>query len=169
MENLGWNPTFIDIESEFSTFVPTFRDGMLVRDLIPDQPVMALNADFYFPESQVVVELKTMQTDSRNGYPERLVKAYTHFGYTGSDLMGFLFRGEPMPERVAARIRSQIANPLRQAMRKANKQIAATKRHLGVDSAHGLAIFANDSNLGLKPREALSILRARLRRVTAIV
>lgn len=43
-------------------------------------------------------------------------------------------------------------------MRKANKQIAATKRHLGVDSAHGLAIFANDSNLGLKPREALSIL-----------
>ena len=119
---------------------------------------MALNADFYFPDDQVVVELTTMQTDSREGYSERLVKAYRHFGYTGSDLMGFLFRGEPMPDRVAARVRSQIANPLRQAMRKANKQIAATKRHLGVGSAFGLAIFANDSNLGLKPFEVLRML-----------
>lgn len=100
MENLGWNPTFIDIESEFSTFVPTFRDRMLVRDLIPDQPVMALNADFYFPESQVVVELKTMQTDSRNGYPERLVKAYTHFGYTGSVLTGFCSGANPYPSEL---------------------------------------------------------------------
>lgn len=99
-----------------------------------------------------------METDSRDAYPERLIRAYTHFGYNGSDVMGFLFRGEPMPERVAARLRQQIANPLRQALRKANKQIAATKHHLGAQDAFGLAVFANDNNFGLTPVDVLAIL-----------
>ena len=63
-----------------------------------------------------------------------------------------------MPDRVAARLRQKIANPLRQAMRKANKQIAATKRLSNDPDAFGLAIFANDKNLGLSPQGVLSIL-----------
>lgn len=153
-----WQPTLIDIETEFTKFVPTFRNGKLVRDLMPDQPTMVVNADFYFPDDRVVVELKCMETDSRDAYPERLARAYRHFGYTGSDVMGYLFRGEPMPDRVAARLQRQIANPLRQALRKANKQIAATKHHLGVQGAFGLAVFANDGNFGLTPAGVLRIL-----------
>lgn len=157
-EKLPWRPTLIDIEAEFTKFVSTFRGGQIVRDLIPDQPDMVLNADFYFPDDRVVVELKCMETDSRDAYPERVAKAFKHFGHTGSELMGFLFRGEPMPERVAARLRQQIANPVRQAMRKANKQIAATKHHLKIPDAFGLAVFANDNNFGLTPADALAIL-----------
>ncbi|VVT23345.1 hypothetical protein [Rhizobium sp. EC-SD404] len=156
--NLDWQPTLINIEPEFANFVPTFRNGQIVRDLMPDQPAMTLNADFYFPEDRVVVELKCMETDSRDAYPERVARAFAHFGHTGSELMGFLFRGEPMPERVAGRIRQQIANPLRQALRKANRQIAATKHHLNIPDAFGLAVFANDNNFGLTPANALSIL-----------
>ncbi len=158
MTGAVWRPTFIDIEPEFNKFVPNFRNGKLVRDLVPDQPDMALNADYYFPDDHVIAELKCMETDSRDSYPQRVSEAFTHFGYSGSDLMGFLFRGEPMPDRVAARLRQKIANPLRQAMRKANKQIAATKRLLNDPDAFGLAIFANDKNLGLSPQGVLSIL-----------
>jgi hypothetical protein len=138
-----WPPTLIDIEPEFTKFVPTFRNGQIVRDLMPDQPAMALNADFYFPNDRVVMELKCMETDSRDAYPERVARAFTHFGHTGSELMGFLFRGEPMPERVAARLRQQIA---------------ATKHHLKIPDAFGLAVFANDNNFGLTPADALAIL-----------
>lgn len=156
--NPDWQPTLIDIEPEFTKFVPTFRNGQIVRDLMPDRPAMALNADFYFPNDRVVMELKCMEKDSRDAYPELVARAFTHFGHTGSELMGFLFRGEAMPERVAARLRQQIANPLRQALRKANKQIAATKHHLKIPDAFGLAVFANDNNFGLTPADALAIL-----------
>lgn len=89
--SFGWRPTLFDIEPEFTKFVPTFRNGQIVRDLMPDQPAMALNADFYFPNDRVVVELKCMERDSRDTYPERVVRAFTHFGYTGCELMGFLY------------------------------------------------------------------------------
>lgn len=119
---------------------------------------MTLNADFYFPEDRVVVELKCMETDCRDAYPERVARAFAHFGHTGSEVFGYLFRGEPMPEPVARRLRQQIANPLRQALRKANRQIAATKHQLNIDDAFGLAVFANNDNFGLRPGEALAIL-----------
>lgn len=64
MTGAVWRPTFIDIEPEFNKFVPTFRNGKLVRDLVPDQPDMALNADYYFPDDHVIAELKCMETDS---------------------------------------------------------------------------------------------------------
>ena len=95
MTGAVWRPTFIDIEPEFNKFVPTFRNGKLVRDLVPDQPDMALNADYYFPDDHVIAELKCMETDSEDSYPQRVSEAFTHFRYSGSDLMGFLFRGEP--------------------------------------------------------------------------
>lgn len=157
-EKPHWRPTIIDVEAEFTRFVPTFRNGQIIRDPMPDQPTMTLNADFCFSEDRVIVELKCMETDSRSGYSERLSRAFTHFGYTGSEIMGFLFRDEPMPAPVAARLQQQIANPLRQALRKANKQIAATKHHLKMPDAFGLAVFANDKNFGLTPKSALSIL-----------
>ena len=95
MTGAVWRPTFIDIEPEFNKFVPNFRNGKLVRDLVPDQPDMALNADYYFPDDHVIAELKCMETDSEDSYPQRVSEAFTHFRYSGSDLMGFLFRGEP--------------------------------------------------------------------------
>lgn len=154
----NWQPTLIDIEEKFSEFVPTFRNGRIVRELIPDQPIMTLNADFYFPDDRIVAELKCMEKDSRDTYHERILQAFAHFGHSGGDVMGFLFRGEPMPQRVAARLRQQIGNPLRQALRKANKQIAATKHHLKVPDGFGLAVFANDNNFGLTPADSLAIL-----------
>lgn len=157
---MGWTPTPIDTELEFTRFVPTFRDGQLVRKLLPDQPAMVLNADFLYRADGVVVELKCLETDSSDGvsYSQRLVQAFTHFGYTGSELFGYLYRGDPMPPEVSRRLGRSMANPLRNAMRKANKQIAATKRHLVIPNARGLVLFANNGNYGFRPQQALSIL-----------
>src|SRR5690606_15362832 len=149
----SWQPKPIDIEAEFTKFVPTFRSGRIVRDLLPNQPAMVLNADYFFPDDGIVVELKTMEKDSSEPmlFAERLVRSYQHLGYTGSDVIGYLFRGEAMPIEVAAQLKLQLANPLRQAIRKANKQNAATKRLLRIENGYGLVVFANDKNFGLRP------------------
>lgn len=156
----GWRPSLIDVEREFTTFIREFRGGRLVRDLVPDAPRMELNADFIFPEEKIIAELKIMESDpsDANLYSERLVSAFRHFGYSGSDLFEFIFRGKEIPEEVKWRMKQQAVKPIRNAVRKANKQIAATKRHLGMKDAFGLLIFANDANFSVSPSLALSIL-----------
>ena len=67
----GWQPTLIDIESGFARLVPTFRNGQIVRDLMPDRPSMKSNADYYFPDDCVIVEIKCMQADAREVHLER--------------------------------------------------------------------------------------------------
>lgn len=151
---------FIDVEREFDEFVPTHKDGLLVRSLMPDAPAMQLNADYYFESAGVVAELKCLESDASDGelVAQRTVRAFNACGLTGSEMFGVLFRGDPMPPEVAQRIAKQAANPIREALRKANKQIRATKRFLGTPAAYGLAIIVSNNNYGLSPIHALSIL-----------
>lgn len=142
----GWQPSIIDVEREFDTFVPTYKDGVLVRSLVPDSPLMEYNADYYFASDDVVAELKCLESDSSDHglVAQRTVRAFAKFGYTGSQMFGVLFRGDPMPPEVAAHIAKQAANPIREALRKANKQIRSTKRLLNKPNAFGLAIIAKE-------------------------
>jgi hypothetical protein len=106
-----WRPTPIDIESTFTEFVRTFRNGQIVRDRMPDAPTMMLNADYLFPDDNIFAELKTLEKDGADPetYSKRLVAAYERHGYSGSDLFGHLFRGEPMPDAVAQDMLNRLA------------------------------------------------------------
>lgn len=148
-----WYPKRIDVEATFSAFVRTFRNGRIVRELMPDAPTMTLNADYFFPDAGVVMELKTLEADasSSDARSRRLVAAYRAAGYSGSDLFGFLFRGEPMPNDVQEKFGRLLANPIAKAVKRANKQIRATKRFLRAETALGVVAVANSNNYGLSP------------------
>jgi hypothetical protein len=56
-----WKPTFIDIEPAFDRLVASVRGGRLVRELMPAAPNLPLNADYIFPEDDVIAELKCLE------------------------------------------------------------------------------------------------------------
>lgn len=155
-----WEPTFINVEQEFDNFVNSFRSGKRVSDIIQSIPPGCLNADYFFESDDVIAELKCLESDPTDGtaFAKRVAKAYSHFGYSGSDAMGYLFRGEEMPENVAKRLRNQAKRPIVKALEKANKQIRSTKILLERPRAWGLALIANDNNFGISPAYALEIL-----------
>jgi hypothetical protein len=155
-----WRPTFIDIEERFSEFVSTFRGGSKVTDLVQDIPSGMLNADFFLPEDKVIAELKCLQSDSADPETEskRIAESYVHLGYSGSDFLGWLFRGEVMPERVAQRVFATRSRSIVEAIKKANKQIRATKHLLNEPGAKGLVLIANDHNYGFTPEQILHVI-----------
>jgi hypothetical protein len=155
-----WRPILINVESTFSEFVRTFRNGQIIRDHMPDAPVMMPNADYLFPEDNIFVELKTLEEDGADPetYSKRLVAAYERHGYSGSDLFGHLFRGEPTPDAVGQDMLNRLRRPIVEAVKKANKQIRASKRFFDRASACGVVLVANSANYGLSPAGMLSVI-----------
>jgi hypothetical protein len=155
----AWEPRFIDIEARLTDFASTFRGGSTISALIKDIPDGVLNADFYFSTDNVIAELKCLEADATEPmtYAQRVVACYRHFGYTGSDFFGWLFRGEPMPDRVARRLSTIISRSIVEAIDKANKQICSTKQLLGKPDARGLVLIANDRNLGFNPAQMMAV------------
>ncbi|ODR98505.1 hypothetical protein AUC68_08760 [Methyloceanibacter methanicus] len=156
----GWQPSFIDIEAQFTDFVGTFRQGTKVTDVGVPIPEGALNADFYFPQDHVIAELKCLETDSADATSQakRVVACFKHFGYSGDALLDCILRGKPVPDRVARRLASIRARSIVDAIKKANKQIGSTKQILDKQNAEGLVLLANDRNLGFDPRQMMAII-----------
>ena len=156
----NWSPTFIDIEREFTRFIGGYRGGKPVSEVTTDIPKGVLNADFYFESDDVIAELKCLVGDATD--PEkkvnRLVSSAIHFGYTGSDIFGWSFRNEKVPEEVLRRTFAMEKRPIVQAFEKANKQIRSTKLLLNRPNARGLVLIANDDNRQFSPAEMLSII-----------
>ena len=61
-----------------------------------------------------------------------------------------------MPSDVAKRLLAMEARSLIEALKKADKQIQATKRVLNRPNARGLVLVANDNNYGVNPGLAAS-------------
>lgn len=156
-----WVPTFIDVEAEFMKFVRMFGGGPLCDFVdMKEIPAGVLNADFYIPEGDVIIELKTLEKDGIDGetYARRVMQAYSHFGYSGSDYFGWLFRGEKMPPKVAQRVQNATVRPIIQAVHKANKQIRSTKNILERSKARGLILIANDNNFSFDLAGMMNVL-----------
>ena len=70
-----WFPKHIDIEPSFDGFVSTFRSGRLVRELISPLSKMPLNAGYFFPNDNLIAELKCLQKNPVEGqdWPSRLI------------------------------------------------------------------------------------------------
>ncbi len=161
----GAEPKFIEMETDFARFVRTFRGGTVVRDLIPDAPHMALNADYYFSSDDVVAELKCLYTDpsDREHLNKRFLAVCQRLGYSAEQALQIAFREIPLPRAVAQGIVAKSLNHIRKTLRKANHQIAATKRQLGRADALGLVIISNENNLALSPVELIHFMSQELR------
>ena len=155
-----WKPTFVDTELEFTKFVQSFHGGKTLSDYLGAIPNGYLNADYFIEVDQVIIELKCLSEDGGDAeiQAKRLAESARHFGYSGSDVFGWTWRGEPVPHRIAQHIFNKKIRTVVEALKKANKQIRSTKLLLGIPRARGLIALANDNNFGLAPKEAMSAL-----------
>lgn len=168
-ESSGSGPRFLEIEEAFARFVRTQRGGTIVRDLIPDAPLMEPNADYYFAEEDVVAELKCLRTDpdDREQLGRRFLAVCERLGYSAEQALLIALRRAPLPRDVAQATIAKSLSHVRKALRKASDQIGATKRQLSRPSAYGLIIIANENNVSLTPAQLLHFIFLELRAMKA--
>jgi hypothetical protein len=153
-------PKHIDIEPAFDDFVPTFRSGQLIRHLMSSPERMPLNADYLFAENNVIAELKCLEKipTEASDWPPRLAKAFSATGHSFNDLIGYLVRGEPMPDMVRLKLFAWLRDSIRSVVKGGNRQIRSSKRELCKLDAKGVLLIANDKNYGFGPEAMIGII-----------
>lgn len=137
-------PTPLPVEATFDAFVVHFG-GEKISSLIESKARMPLNADYIFREHNVIAELKTLEgVYSGSGAFQSLSQAFIDAGCRPSDIMGALFRGEDLPERVQRLVRTRIRRSLEQRIKYARKQLRQSKALLGDTETRTLILIAMD-------------------------
>jgi hypothetical protein len=142
-------PDPIDVEATFIEFVGTFRQGGLLKDFVSSLPIGANNADYYFPDDNVIVELKTLEKnplDDSASLERRIMSAYKSLGYEFHDFLAWLFRRNNFPDDVNRRVFSKTSDYIIKAVKKAKKQIDDSRLILRKPDACGLILVANSGN-----------------------
>ncbi|MBZ9673792.1 hypothetical protein [Mesorhizobium sp. ES1-3] len=152
-------PATIKVEQTFSEFVRTFRSADALSRFVPSIPKEALNADYYFPEDNVIAELKTLEADALDleTIDRRIMASYKWLGYKLDDYTNFLFGKNYLPDDVNKRVFSAISRPIVDCVRKANKQIISSRRLIGKPDAKGLILIANSGNFGFPPVQLMHV------------
>ncbi len=155
-----WSPKHIDVEPAFDCFVPTFRNGKLIRDLMLNRSKMPLNADYLFPDDNIIAELKCLVKNplEASDWAPRLARAFRSTGHSFTELAGFLFRGEKMPDAVRAKLLHWLRDSIRSVVKRANRQLRASKEEIGRIDASGLLLIANDNNYGFAPEAMVAVI-----------
>jgi len=143
----------IDIQEEFGRFVREFG-GIVVEDSLAPQQRDFSNADYVFKPQNVVAELKVLTRDQSSDPTlyEKLEGLYLSAIKEG--LVGPIFgtvkvNTKDFPELLQRQFLDAHKAPIATLIKKANKQIKATKHHLGMPDAKGLLILFNDGNFRL--------------------
>jgi len=160
-------PKFIKVEETVAQLVRSFRNGVVVRDLIPDAPHMELNADYYFPNDSIVAELKCLHADveDQETVNRRFLSVCKRLGYSPEYALRIAFREVPIPREVACGVVRKALNHVGNALKKANDQIAATKKQLGCPNALGLAIVSNENNVATTPAQLIDFISGELQAI----
>lgn len=153
-------PGPIDIEKEFCALVRA-NGGVVIRDTMPDTADMPLNADFYFPTENVVVELKSLEKDKFAGGDGLmdLLRTLRHSGQmNGSEIIQWNFGQRQLPASAAKALFSSFRRTIETQARKAQRQIKKTISLHGNENTKGLVIFANDNSHLLTPLQMVSLI-----------
>ncbi len=137
-------PEPLPIEKTFDAFVVEFG-GEKISELIENKAKMPLNADYLFESQNVIAELKTLEgIYSGPDAIRQLTQAYIDAGCTGSDVMGLLFRGEPVPGAAARLVQKRIRRSIEQRIKQARKQLRKSKAEFGNEDTKLLILIAMD-------------------------
>lgn len=161
----------IEIEPDFDAFVRRFG-GRVLRDELPRSPVFA-NADYYFPEANVIAELKCLEKNkvddpaTQNKLRRLWIKWRQRGDVTGS--VPDVIHSRDYPVRCQQEMYAVYSVPVKRRITKANRQIRETRAYLNQPKAKGLLLLANDGNMALEPAALTHILFTTLaREFTAI-
>jgi hypothetical protein len=161
-------PPTIEVEKTFTDFVRTFRSGDILPHFVSSIPTNTLNADYYFPNDNVIAELKTLEIDALDleTIDRRIMASYKWLGYKLCDYTDFLFGKKYLPDDVNKRVFSTISRPIIDCVRKANKQIISSRRLIGKPDAKGLVLIANSGNFGFPPVQLMNVVLEGFDRLT---
>lgn len=142
----------IDVEKTWREFVQ-FVGGQVVENLVPE-PRTFENADFLFPSVPVVAELKEIEREFdktpavREGFSALLKRVMVENPNWRPALLG---GSGTYPDWFSSEFVRLFRPPLSRILKKANRQIRATKEHFWITSSTGILIFVNDGFTGLEP------------------
>ncbi|TXI44537.1 MAG: hypothetical protein E6Q50_17655 [Lysobacter sp.] len=142
----------LDVEAAWKNFVCSIGGSSLDKEL--EFPRSFENADFYFPESCIVAELKEIKTDFANA---------VLFNQKHNALLSRLFRNNPewrpsllggdgsYPEWFLQEYIRLFRPHLQRILKKANSQIRETKKHFEVYTNTGVLLLVNDDFISIGP------------------
>lgn len=145
-------------EETFDRFVKSFK-GQKIADLLPGDPSFQ-NADYLFRNENVIAELKTLQTDFGTtdlfrGKHIELVKQYL---LEDRMTLSAIFHSAEQPKEYKRDMLRLFRPALGRIIKKANTQIKATKKELGLANTPGILLLINDDFVSLEPGLIASII-----------
>ena len=149
-----------NFEAIFDEFIVWFG-GEIVTNLFDETHELPNNADYLLFERTVVAELKCLQKEYYNNkeigekFKKQINEWLCQKRIPKSDIKGNLI---DIPKNLAPKVVDVFAAPLKKAVKKANKQIKATKEYFNIPNAKGLLIMTNEKNSSLYPELAFHIL-----------
>lgn len=150
-------PPKVEIEPEMNRFVRSFG-GQVVADLVGPSPDF-LNADYFFPEENVIAELKCVTEDKSDdeNLREKLQQIFDRCldeGVLPDPGPGLhVFETKNAPVAVQREIYALFGKSVKRRLAKANNQIKRTREKFNRPDARGLVLLANDGNFHLEPAQ----------------
>jgi hypothetical protein len=142
----------VDVEATWREFV-RLVGGQVVEDLVPE-PRNFENADFLFATAPVVAELKEIETefDQTPAVREGFLGLVRRVMDEDSSWRPLLLGGSGRYPDWFSREFVRLFRPaLSRVLKKANRQIRATKDYFRITAPTGMLIFVNDGFTGLEP------------------
>ena len=158
----------IDVEEQFN-FCVNEIGGRKISELIGLSPTF-LNADYLFPQYEVIAELKCLEDDliKSTQIRNKATAIYTRYEKEGSapKLSPGIHKvtADGLPESFKHELVELYRSAVHTTVKKSNNQIRATKENLNLKNHHGLLILANNNNTALNPKTAMWILSETFRR-----
>ena len=121
-------------------------------------------ADFLFRAERIVVELKTLQRDSRDAYVRKLSVLMGTWAQRGQlwVIGTTVVNLRNMPPQAQREWLNLLEAPIEGIIRKANRQIRSTKNRERVPDSKGLLLIVNDGNFLLTAPDIFMTLVARV-------
>ena len=139
-------PGALPVEETFDGFVKAFG-GEKISDLIENKALMPRNADYIFPQHNVIAELKTLEGIFAG--PEgsaQFQQAFIDAAETPASFLAVVRGESEIPERVGNLIRKRIRRGLEARVAEARKQLRMSKSMFGNADTKLLILFAMDRN-----------------------
>lgn len=145
-------------EETFDRFVKSV-EGKKISDLLSGNPSFQ-NADYLFPNENVIAELKTLQTDfgTTDSFRAKHIELVKKYLLESRMTFGAIFSNAEQPNEYIEDLLRLFRPALSRILKKANTQLKETKRELNRPSTPGILILINDDFLSLEPRFIMSIM-----------
>lgn len=152
-------PDRINVEVEMAACVRSMG-GLPLDDILPAQRNFR-NADYWFPDHEVIGELKCLEADWATQFATSAPRM--HARWVASGLIPPPTSAHVSLQDLPPHLAMELVEPLRRklksgAVQEASKQIKQTKIHLERPQAKGLLLIANEGNLLLDPNSLGAIL-----------